>query len=263
MKPLLFVLATLLLFSCKKDEIVVNNELTHQFSIHSEEKGKPYDIWVKLPKDYHSTSEAYATMYVLDAKQNQELIAETCEELSERLDSKNVIVVGIHYGDNRNVDYTPTSAGMGKGGSLAFMNFICKELIPRIEHDYRADTSRNSRSIIGHSYGGLFGAYAFAKHNEIFSSYLLLSASLFYDESIILQYEQQNRPKLIDNPQLVFLGAGSAENALLPANQLLYQRLHDHYPLAKSSFQLVTGKGHVSSRNRSIQNAINFYFKNR
>lgn len=263
MKPLLSLFVILSLLSCKKENTELNTNLIKQFTIASVEKGKTYSIWVKLPENYNESTESFPTMYVLDAKENQEFVAKTCKEVSTKSGSKNVIVVGIHYGDDRNIDYTPTISGMGKGGSLEFLNFIKKELIPRIQNDFRADTRRNTRIIIGHSFGGLFGAFALVKHNEVFGNYLLLSSSLFYDQSIILQYEQESRPAIKQNSQLVFIGAGSTEKALLPANELLYQRLVEYYPLARSKFQLVPGKGHLASRNMDIENAINFYFNNR
>jgi predicted alpha/beta superfamily hydrolase len=263
MKILLSLSVIILLFSCKKETIQVDSLLVKTFSINSVEKGKTYKIWVKLPEGYDAGNNHYPTMYVLDAESNQEYVAKICGEVSKKLNSQNVIVVGIHYGDNRNVDYTPTSAGMGKGGGLQFLNFISKELIPRIQQDFRADTSRSKRIIIGHSFGGLFGAYAFVEHNEVFGNYLLLSPSLFYDNSIILQYEQQNRSKLKVQSQLVFIGLGSIETALLPANQLLNQRLTEYYSHTRSAYQLVQGKGHLSSKKQSIENAINFYFQHR
>lgn len=58
------------------------------------------------------------------------------------------------------------------GGGLEFLKFIEDQLIPKIEATYRVDTSRNSRVIIGHSYGGLFGAYAFCTNNQVFGNYL-------------------------------------------------------------------------------------------
>jgi len=122
---------------------------------------------------------------------------------------------------------------------------------------------RKNRVIIGHSFGGLMGAYAFTKHNEVFGNYLLLSSSLFYDNSVILQYEQQSRPANNQHQQLVFIGAGSTESALLPANDLLYQRLVNFYPNTKSIFSLIPGKGHNTSKNTDIENAISFYFKNK
>lgn len=132
-----------------------------------------------------------------------------------------------------------------------------------MQSDYNVDTLRSRRVIIGHSFGGLFGAYAFTKHNEVFGQYLLLSPSLFYDNSIILKYEQQKREAIKSKKQLVFIGLGSLENGLLPSSDLLYQRLVKFYPNTTSVFELIPGRGHMSSKDIDIENAISFYFKNR
>ena len=263
MKQTIFLLLLLSLFSCEKNEFTGNDALIKKISITSVEKDKTYEISIFLPDGYTSSEEYYPTLYVLDAEQDQEFVADYCRKTSKMFNIQNVIVVGIGYGDSRNMDYTPTATSYGQGGSEAFMNFIKRELIPRIQQDFRADPLRKNRVIIGHSFGGLFGAYAFTKHNEVFGNYLLLSSSLFYDNSVILQYEQQLRPANNQHQQLVFIGAGSAESALLPANDLLYQRLVNFYPNTKSIFSLVPGKGHNTSKNTDIENAISFYFKNR
>jgi uncharacterized protein len=263
MKKLLLPLFLSLLISCEKEPLNTNPESKTVFSISSSEKGKTYQIRVYLPADYLQSSAYYPTIYVLDADENEKFVASECKKTSESLHTQNAIVIGINYGDNRNTDYTPTVTDYGKGGSEAFMNFIKKELIPRIENDYRADTKRKSRTILGHSFGGLLGAYAFTKFNEVFGNYLLLSPSLFYDHSVVLQYEQQTRPGIKDNDQLVFIGAGSTEDGLLPANDLLYQRLKSYYLHTKTIFNVIAGRGHQSSKNFNIEDAIHFYFSNK
>jgi predicted alpha/beta superfamily hydrolase len=263
MKKLLLPLFLSLLISCEKEQLNTGPESKKVFTILSTEKGKTYEIRVYLPADYLKSSEYYPTIYVLDADENEKTVASECKKASESLNTKNAIVIGINYGDDRNTDYTPTETDFGNGGSEAFLNFIKKELIPRIEKDYRADPQRKSRAILGHSFGGLFGAFAFTKHNEVFGNYLLLSSSLFYDHSVVLQYEQQSRPAIKDNDQLVFIGAGSTEDALLPANDLLYQRLKSYYPNTKTTFNIIPGRGHQSSKNFDIEDAIHFYFSNK
>ncbi len=263
MKHLIFLLLLATLFSCEKESFTESPDLKTTFSISSIEKNKTYEIRIFLPENYKSSEEYYPTLYVLDADQNQELVANQCKKVSAMLNTQNVIVVGISYGDSRNTDYTPTKTDYGNGGSEAFLSFIKKELIPRIEKDFRADTLRKNRAIIGHSFGGLFGAFAFTRHNEVFGNYLLLSPSLFYDNSVILQYEQQSRDAIKETSQLVFIGAGSTETALLPANDLLYQRLTKYYPNTRAIFNLVDGKGHMTSKDSNIETAISFYFKNR
>ncbi len=263
MKPVHILILIILLSSCGKETI--DPTLIKQFTISSVHTGRIYDITVQLPEDYSYASKPYPTMYVLDAKQDDDFIGVQCKKISAEYATQNVIVIGIRYNqsNDRAIDYTPTETSYGKGGSLLFMNFIKRELIPAVQAEYHVDTLRANRIIIGHSFGGLLGAYAFTKHNEVFGNYLLLSPSLFYDDSIILKYEQEGREGIKSKSQLVFIGAGSTENGLLPANNLLYERLKSYYSFTNSTFELVPGLGHVSSKNIDIENAIKFYFKNR
>ncbi len=81
------------------------------------------------------------------------------QRISSDFAAANVLVVGIGYGNDRAVDYTPVEGGggavKGGGGAEKFMLFIKNELIPKMENEYGADTSRMSRTILGHSFGGL------------------------------------------------------------------------------------------------------------
>lgn len=259
---LVLLLLPLYFISCKTEDL--DPSFTKEFSISSVEKGKTYTIWVHLPEDYNSTTSTYSTIYVLDAKENQEYVAQTCKKISKDLNTSNVIVVGIGYGDDRQTDYTPTDIGKrGKGEGPKFLSFIKKELIPKIEKDFRADSQRSKRIIIGHSLGGLFGAFAFTKDNDIFGNYLLLSPSLFYDNDIVLQYEQASRATIKDKQQLVYIGAGGMEGPLLVGNSLLHERLINHYPQTKTAFDVIKGKAHVSSKNTTIKKSLEFYFHNR
>ncbi|GAB4039394.1 alpha/beta hydrolase [Spirosoma gilvum] len=263
MKIVYILIVLFLLSSCRKETI--DPAYFKQFAISSLQTGRTYNITVQLPEDYSISSKPYPSMYVLDAKQDDNFVGKICKKISAEYNTQNVIVIGIRYNqsDDRAIDYTPTETSYGKGGSLLFMNFIKRELIPAIQKAYNVDTLRANRIIIGHSFGGLLGAYAFTKHNEVFGNYLLLSPSLFYDKSVILKYEQEERERIKSTSQLVFIGAGSTENGLLPANNLLFERLKSFYPFTKSTFELVPGLGHMSSKNTDIENAINYYYKNR
>ena len=79
------------------------------------------------------------------------------------------------------------------GGAPQFLSFIETQLIPKMEQDYNADTTRASRVILGHSYGGLFGGYAYCVNNKVFGNYILLSPSFWFDNLVELQMEKDNR----------------------------------------------------------------------
>jgi uncharacterized protein len=272
MKKLQLLFPLLLLFACNKSLEPLEPSLTKDFLMFSKEKMKDYRMWVQLPEGYDLTKK-YATIYVLDPDDDAEggnsnftYIAKLCQKLSKEAAVQNVIVVGIRHGDYREIDYTPTkyttTGFSGEGGGEKFMNFIKKDLIPRIQTDYKADTSREKRIIIGHSLGGLCGAYAFAKHNEVFGNYLLLSPSLIYDNEIILQYEQTTRSQIKSKWQLIYFGVGGTEPNMIPPIDVLYQRILKYYPQNRTELYINAGKGHNSSKDENIKKALEFYFKN-
>ena len=273
MKKLQLLLFSLLfLFGCTKQLETLDTALTKDFIMTSNEKNKDYRMWVQLPEGY-DLSKKYATIYVLDPDDEAEggnsnftYVAKLCQKISKEMNKQNVIVVGIRHGDYREIDYTPTkyttTGFSGEGGSEKFVNFIKKELFVRIQNDFRADTSRAKRVIIGHSLGGLCGAYMFTKHNEAFGNYLLLSPSLIYDDEIILQYEQETRASIKAKKQLVYFGVGGTEANMVPPIDLLNQRIAKYYSDSRTELYINPGKGHNSSKDENIEKALKFYFKN-
>jgi uncharacterized protein len=261
-------------FSCKKEILPkLSESQTSDFLIDSKEKAKTYRIWVHLPLGYEQSIEKYPTIYVLDPDDTAEngptnflFIAKLCQKLSQQNSKLQPIVIGIRHGDYREIDYTPTKfttkGFSGEGGGEQFLNFIKKELIPKVEKDFRVMPIRENRTIIGHSLGGLCGAFAFVKHNEAFGNYLLLSPSLIYDNEIILQYEQETRKSIQNNKQLVYFGVGGTEPNMVPPIDLLNNRLKKYYPNAFTEMYINPGKGHNSSKDENIKKALEFYFKN-
>ncbi|HLP50134.1 MAG TPA: alpha/beta hydrolase-fold protein [Chitinophagales bacterium] len=258
--PALFIL--LLVSSCKKEEI--NPGLLKEFTIQSAANGAAYCIKVALPENYDPARKKYATIYVLDGKENFDYVATKCKKLSSNYAVQNVLVVSIGYGYDRSIDYTPTKASQGGGGAEKFMQFIAHELIPEIESTYAADTSRKSKVIIGHSFGGLLGAYAFANFNHVFGNYLLLSPSLWYDNEILLRMEAASRATNSTSEQLVYMGIGGLEgNGRMQAPfEAFYQRLNHYYPAIKITKHIENGLDHVGSKNPNISHALDYYFQN-
>ncbi len=102
-----------------------------------------------------------------------------------------MVVVGISNGKNRLRDLTTstieTKYGLPfneeNGEAESFSNFIEKELIPYIENKYPVT---NFRTLIGHSYGGLFAIYTLLKHSQLFANYLAIDPSLDWDGQKLL-----------------------------------------------------------------------------
>ena len=257
--------AIMLLFSlssCKKE--VFTSGVKNEFSLQSAANGASYNIKVGLPANYNS-SDKYATIYVLDGKEIFGFVANRCKEISDNLAVKNVLVVSIGYGKDRSIDYTPTKVSSVTGGAPQFLNFIETQLIPKIEQDYSVDTTRGGRVILGHSYGGLFGGYAYAVNNKVFGNYILLSPSFWFDNLVTLQMEKDNRAINKNKKQLVFMGIGGAEERerMQAPFEAFYQTLRDNYADIKISKNLEKNAEHMGSRNPNIVKGLNYYFQNR
>jgi len=260
---IIVLLSFLLLQSCQVEEF--NPSLTRAFSIQSNANGATYPIKVGLPEDYFSANTKYSTIYVLDGEENFEFVANRCKEISSKGQMQNVVVVSIGYGQDRSIDYTPTKVSGKSGGGADFLNFIKTQLIPAIETDYNVDTTRNSRVLLGHSYGGLFGACVLAVDNNLFGNYLLLSPSMWFDNEVALQLEKLNRANNKDRSQLVFLGIGEMENLgrMQAPFEAFYRTLNSHYTSIKLSKNRERNLDHMGSKNPNIVTGLNYYFNNR
>lgn len=263
MKKLMPFLLLLILASCQKEDAI--SFLSDEFAIKSSSTGATYTINVAFPQPYDPTTKTYATIYVLDGEENFNFVAENCAKISTELSASNVLVVSIGYGRDRAMDYTPSNANEGGGGAAQFMSFIKDELIPRMETDYGADTSRESRILLGHSFGGLFAAYSFTNYNTVFGNYIMLSPSIWYDNEIILKLETENRSSIQDRHQLVYLGLGELERGgrMLAPFQAFYLQLEKNYPGIVLEKQLQPHLDHQGSKNPNIIDGLYFYFQNR
>jgi predicted alpha/beta superfamily hydrolase len=104
-----------------------------------------------------------------------------------------MIVVAIPN-TNRTRDMTPTRtdrdlsgnpAGLASSGGMAnFLTFIKTELIPRIEHDYRAAPYR---VFVGHSLGGITTIDALYTMPDAFNAYVAIDPSLWWDNRVLLK----------------------------------------------------------------------------
>ena len=93
----------------------------------------------------------------------------------------------------------------------------------------------------------------------------MLSPSLWYDDEILLQYEQDNRSLINNKNQVVFLGIGQLENAgrMQAPFEAFYQRLNNYYSGISLQKNSVSQMDHVGSKNPNITKGLEFYFQNK
>ena len=160
--------------------------------------GIAYALYVRTPADYAMGDARYPVIVTLDADYSFTICANHLEHLADRADQgPKAILVSIAYPGiypdrdgyraQRTRDYTPIfwpDGGYGpefqkdSGGGPLFQRVIAEEVLPTIDRLYRTDPI--DRTLVGHSYGGLFAAWTLQTRPELFSRYLMVSPSLWY-----------------------------------------------------------------------------------
>ncbi|MBA6153131.1 alpha/beta hydrolase [Gelidibacter maritimus] len=157
--------------------------------------------YIYLPEGYgDNTEKKYAVVYLLDANINFHSYTGIQHMLSRGRMGRGIvpemIVVGI-VNTNRIRDFTPTRAKklpekfrsnnkmLEDGGGLEkFLSFIKKELRPIINKSYNTN---GNNTLIGHSLGGLATVYTLMHHPKLFSHYLAIDPSFWWDDEMILR----------------------------------------------------------------------------
>jgi len=196
---------------------------TEQRVLRSADGGIPYKLYVSLPSAYRSSGRSYPVVYLLDADYSFAIARNVARHLSDRGDLEETILVGIAYDGpdayrmNRTRDYTPTHVPTGgygpdyqvvSGGGPAFLDFIANELVPFVEAQYRVSSER---FLVGHSYGGLFATWVALTRPDLFSGFVIVSPSLWYDDGLVFRVEQQVAPSRTDWPVRMHMTVGARE----------------------------------------------------
>ncbi|MDQ3112345.1 MAG: alpha/beta hydrolase-fold protein [Bacteroidota bacterium] len=121
------------------------------------------------------------------------------------------IVVGIANVDRRR-DFTfPTTIEAEKknypttGHSDKFIAFIEKELQPFIEKKYKTTASK---TIIGESLGGLLATEILFKHPKLFTKYIIISPSLWWDNGSLLNFSPEILKENFIAQTDIYIGVG-------------------------------------------------------
>lgn len=213
--------------SAASEPLVVDRARVHPLT--SKINGVAYELRVSVPHGYQASGRRYPVVYTLDADYSFLLARNITDHLAERDHLDEVIVVSIGYRDqepgrtptyrrNRTRDYTPTfvaDAGYGpeyqklSGGAPEFLDVIEREIVPFVGQTYR--TVRGDRTLVGHSYGGLFTVWTLLTGPGLFDGYVAVSPSLWYDDHLIRRLEEAYARDHDALPGRLYLCVGSRE----------------------------------------------------
>ncbi len=231
-----------------------------------------YDIYISYPANYKQSQKKYPVLVVLDAEVNFGAVTYIVQRLVKDELIPELIIVGIAYqGDTdedtyyaiRSRDLTPTSDPekqfrLGTGGAENFVKFISTELFPYLTKNFPID--EKSKSIYGHSFGGLFGTHVLLHHPKLFDNYLLLSPSLWWTKQAIMQNVKLDSSFASQQVRL-YMASGSLEPGIAPDQQEMIatlKKLNSKNLTIQS--EILDNETHRTVIGRGFTNALRFVY---
>ncbi|MFT5236703.1 MAG: putative alpha/beta superfamily hydrolase [Flavobacteriaceae bacterium] len=186
--------------------LIINQDIiaqsTEQFqnqitdSIFSRSLNENRDFWVRLPENYDPNSkEKYAVIYLLDGFSLKSTIEAVYDNYRGHY-LPHMLLVGVSNRTNRTRDLTTSQIQMRRGSAMdaetggagSFTKFIEQELIPYIDSKY---PTMAYRTLIGHSYAGLFTINMLVNHGHLFQNYIAIDPSLDWNDQKLLKQAKE------------------------------------------------------------------------
>ena len=258
MKKIFLLLFFISLKSFAQDKDFVLGKIT---TIHSIELNEDRILNIYLPEGYISR-ESYPVIYLLDGSANEDFIHITGLVQFANFEWVKLlpksIVVGIENVDRKR-DFTyPTTVEEDKkdypttGGSAKFIAFIEKELQPLIEKKYK---TTSSKTIIGQSLGGLLATEILYKKPTLFSQYIIVSPSLWWNKESLFK----EKAKFLDNDfnqkTKVFIGVGK-EGSVMENDAKELFKIVSKRKLMDADFKFFENKNHATIFHSAVYSAF-------
>lgn len=174
--------------SQNKTDIKIESKFIIKSNILEEERA----CLISLPDSYYDSSEEdkkYPIMILLDGDSHFKTASGIVHFMSSNRNRNHLmpksIIIAIENVD-RERDFTVTKIKTKRtntmGGGRNFLDFIEKELVPFIDENYRTEPSR---TLVGHSLGGLLTLNSYIDKNSIFDNYISIDPSIWWNEEVM------------------------------------------------------------------------------
>ncbi len=160
-------------------------------SVYSKVLQEYRHVYVQLPNSFNADrNKKYPVVFILDG----EVFLPTLKNVHDFYSGgfmPEMVLVGVSNSKNRTRDLTTsvirTKYGMPfneeNGEAINFSKFMENELIPFIESNYPVTAFR---TLIGHSYAGLFTVFTLMNYPYLFDNYLAIDPSLDWDDQKVI-----------------------------------------------------------------------------
>jgi predicted alpha/beta superfamily hydrolase len=232
---------------------------------------------IYLPEGYNpSDSIKYPVIYLLDGSADEDFIHivglvqfNTFEWVNKVPKS---IVVGIANVDRaRDFTYPSTITELNErfptsGHSDSFISFVENELQPYIAKKYRTN---QEKTLIGQSFGGLLATEILLKKPTLFTKYIIVSPSLWWDNGSLLNLPSTLYTEGYNQQTAIYIGVG--KEGLTPTKvprvmEVDANLLSDKINLSKSKnvrvfFDYLPKENHATILHQAVSNAFEILYQ--
>ena len=217
---------------------------------------------IYLPPNYDANGK-YSVIYLLDGSRDEDFLHITglVQFFNLMFAMPDVIIVGIANVDRKR-DFTfPTADKKQREDfpttkhSADFIRFLQEELQPYIESKF---STGPNKYLIGQSLGGLIASELLLHHTALFTHYLIVSPSLWWDNESLLDDASARYAAQSQKPAFIYIAAGADEPARMKKDASL---LYDIIKATKGGqteivFNLMDKENHATILHNSIYDAL-------
>ncbi|MBT3754706.1 MAG: hypothetical protein HOB92_04455 [Candidatus Cloacimonetes bacterium] len=260
-RTLFLVLVGLFYFSFAQLQAQTNKDISigKRISFDSEVYGNERELMISLP-DVYDTLKTYPVLYVLYPQFSFERVYSAARDLGGSNGIPEMIIVGICDDGSRGevfpfkITRNPENKAVGK----KFLKSIKKEIIPYIEKEYKTDSQR---IVAGFSNTGMFATYILNTDPDLFSSYILSSPMLGYENNYVLNQTTELFKAIENLNKKVYIVYGEKDyNSVITTMPSLRKLLENNAPKGlKWKMEELEGEGHVPYTD--VYRGIEFIFE--
>ncbi len=232
-------------------------------SIFSKTLSESRDFWVRLPDNFQpDNDEKYAVIYLLDGFSLESTLEAVYGNYWGHY-LPHMILVGVSNRSNRTRDLTTSQIKMRRGsamdsetgGAETFTKFMEKELIPYIDSKY---PTMNYRTLIGHSYAGLFTINMLVNHKHLFQNYIAIDPSLDWDDQKLLKEAKEKLSTESYEGKSLFVSLAAEQLHMWNEEIIMENIMDDSSEFTLFARSIIEFSNYTTSQK---QNGLNFSWK--
>ena len=249
-----------------KNPLAIGEVVTIDSKILSETR----TLNIYLPDSYNAEDKLkYPVIYLLDGSMDEDFlhIVGLVQFFNLQMNMPKTIVVGIANIDRKR-DFTfPTIDKKLKkdypttGGSRKFIDFLENEVQPYINANYPTTTQK---ILIGQSLGGLVASEILFKKPTLFTDYIIVSPSLWWDNESLLKDSKMFLGAHTKIPANVYIAVG-AEGEIMEreAKSLAEFLKKSGKSNLKAEFLFLSNENHATILHQSVNDIFKLMYSNK